>query len=469
MIDNYERYVERLAFEQICSKMAKDFVKLDTVESSIQNALKDIGEYSNASRAYIFAFQDNGDYMDNTYEWCNKGVSKQIHKLQGIEIGLFPWWMEKLSTGDPLIIKEVSLLGDEAKAERDILEMQGIVSVLVMPIMKRGVLNGFVGFDSVRTSEIWHEEDTAVIKLASELFSSVFDRIAYESEIQLAKDSLEISLEALKQMHVKLVQQEQMVAIGQLAAGVAHEINNPLGFVISNFSVMRGYTTKLAEYANKWMETMECQQKSAADCKELEYLNEDLIDLFDEIDEGLLRVRQIVDSLRYFSRVDENHEYSTYDLKEGVVNTLTVISNRLSEDIELNLDLSRKTPPLIGYGGKINQVILNLAVNAIDAVHERFPRGGGKINIEVGEYPAKDEFVYFKIEDNGIGLSDTVKKQMFNPFFTTKPVGKGSGLGMSIVYDTVKNLHKGEIFVESVENEKTEITILLPKKFGDMV
>lgn len=453
------RWSQRLAFEKIVSKMAKEFVMLDTVTHSIMNALEAIGTFSGASRAYIFEFQENGIFMDNTYEWTKQGVSAEIENLKNQEIAMFSWWMNRISSGSPLVINDVNQLEDEARAEREVLQMQGILSVLVMPLFKRGKLCGFVGFDNVDAYGRWQEEDMAVLRIASELFSNVFERMAYEAELKKSKEDLEASLLTLQKMQSTLVQQEQMVAIGQLAAGVAHEINNPLAFVLSNQLTLKDYTKKLSHYASEWLEIKSKENEFKEEIKELEYISEDLEDIFEEINSGLHRVKNIVESLRFFSKNGNNQTFEPYDIEEGIRNTLVILHNRLTESVTLVQEIPKGLPLIKAFGSKMNQVFLNLLINALDAVKEKYPLKGGEIFLRAFVH---SETIEIQVQDNGNGLSEEVKRQIFNPFFTTKPLGKGTGLGMSVVYDIVKNIHDGDIIIESEESLGTRIRLFFP-------
>lgn len=454
----------RLALEQIVSRMARNFVKLSHAEEGIQIALQEIGQFSGASRAYIFEFQSNLILMDNTFEWCHEDVSAEKENLQNIEVAMFPWWIEKLKSGNILNIHDVSELGSEAQMEKEILEMQNIKSVLVMPIMSRGELSGFVGFDNVHTVGTWQEDDQSVLSLAAELFSNVFERLLSEKELNDAKDELEASLNSLQTLQSQMIQQEHLVAIGQLAAGVAHEINNPLGFVLSNQKMLRQYTEKLVHYAKLCLITEHTVSLTDKEVDEITYINDDLEDLFDDVDMGLSRVKKIVESLRFFSRVDSLQMYEPYNVREGIMNTLVIIHNRITESVNLQLDVPDDLPIIRVFGSKMNQVLLNLITNALDAIVDRHPLSGGELKISAHVVSNEELKSFMKIQfiDNGIGMTDEVKQKIFNPFFTTKPVGKGTGLGMILVYDIVKNLHKGEIFIESEVNHGSTVTILIP-------
>lgn len=461
-----EKLKRKLALEQIISRMARNFVRLENAELGIQIALRELGEFSGASRAYIFEFNEDDRYMDNTYEWCGEGISAEQHNLQHQEISIFNWWMQQIGSGDILNIHDISKLGPEAQAEREILEVQGIRSVLVMPLMKRGKLSGFVGFDNVTSLGIWHEEDAVALSLAAEIFSNVFDRRAQERALTEAKDELEASLDSLKMLQAQLIQQEQLVAIGQLAAGVAHEINNPLGFVLSNQATLKQYTQKLLKYAEHAFSDQVGPEDTVKARAEVDYIKDDLADLFKDIDIGLKRVKNIVESLRIFSRIDSMQSFEPYNMQEGIANTLVILHSRLTESVTLDLDMPEDLPNLVVHGSKINQVILNLIVNALDAIAERHPLRGGRLKISVrASQPlvpiGQGNQLVLEIEDNGIGMTEDVLQKIYNPFFTTKAVGKGTGLGMILVYDIVKNLHQGHIDIASVPNKGTRVAITL--------
>lgn len=456
--DNQQHLRRKLALEAVISKIAKEFVHLDGIDDSISRALESLGTFSHSDRAYIFLFQKNGAFMDNVYEWCAEGVEPAISSLQNLEISIFPWWIKQISQGDPLNIHDVESLPAEASAEKDILSMQGIRSVLVLPIMSKNSLNGFVGFDNTHSVSNWSDDDTSVLAIASELFSSAFDRSDAEKQLESANLELKLTIDSLKSAQSQLLQQEQMVAIGQLAAGIAHEINNPLGFIISNQNTLKDYIRTL-------LTTMPgaCAEASAIvdeDAKSrVDFIRDDLPVVLDDMDIGLQRIRKIVDSLRFFSRIDSLTDYELYDLREGIQNTLVVINSRFKDSIAVTIDFDESFPLIEVNGGKINQVILNLVVNAMDAIEDRHATGGALAITARNQ----DTHVALTFIDNGNGIPEDVLPHIFVPFYTTKPVGKGTGLGLSIAYDTIVNEHHGNISVESIAGTGTTITLTLPK------
>jgi len=272
-------------------------------------------------------------------------------------------------------------------------------------------------------------------------------------------DELERAYGELKATQAKIVQQEKMASIGQLAAGVAHEINNPMGFISSNLGTMRKYLGRLAEYVafvSNAMDTLpddEYRQgiREQRTTLKIDYLIEDGRELIDESLEGAERVRSIVQNLKSFSRVDES-ECKPVDINDCLESTIKIVWNEVKYKATLVRDL--ETLPLIRcYPQQLNQVFMNLLVNASQAIETQ-----GEIRVRTW---LEGDSVYASVGDTGCGIPEEVLNRIFEPFFTTKEVGKGTGLGLSITYDIIKK-HKGEIFVESRPGEGTTFTIRLP-------
>ncbi len=272
-------------------------------------------------------------------------------------------------------------------------------------------------------------------------------------------DELERAYGELKATQAKIVQQEKMASIGQLAAGVAHEINNPMGFISSNLGTMRKYLGRLAEHVafvsnaidslpdEEFRQGVREQRKAL----KIDYLIEDGRELIDESLEGAERVRSIVQNLKSFSRVDES-ECKPVDINDCLESTIKIVWNEVKYKATLVRDL--ETLPLIRcYPQQLNQVFMNLLVNASQAIETQ-----GEIRVRTWH---EGDSVYASVGDTGCGIPEEVLNRIFEPFFTTKEVGKGTGLGLSITYDIIKK-HKGDIFVESRPGEGTTFTIRLP-------
>lgn len=289
------------------------------------------------------------------------------------------------------------------------------------------------------------------------------------SEVEKNHKKILESNKKLKITQAQLVQREQMAGIGQLAAGVAHELNNPLGFVVSNFTILKDYTNVLLELLTKYEKTSDFLDDEVINAinaykkeKDFEFIIEDIYELLSDTKSGLDRAKEIVKSLRSFSRIDTLKEYSEYDVNEGIRETLIIAKNEYKYIAKINLNLV-DIPTIMAFSGEINQVILNVIMNAVHAIKDT-NQDNGEIGIQTSHIDGK---VIIEISDNGTGIEEETIKKIFNPFFTTKEVGEGTGLGLSICYDIVVNKHEGEMNVESSLGEGTKFIIELPIKHID--
>jgi len=267
----------------------------------------------------------------------------------------------------------------------------------------------------------------------------------WKTNIELADANLKI-----QRTQALMVQQEKLASIGQLAAGVAHEINNPLGFLKSNHEMLKKYLKKIRE---AWNNT-----KTLADIDKIERRFSEVENMLSESDEGLSRIMNIVGSLKSFSRVEQSGDFSLYDVNAGIESTIVVARNEIKyvADIRLNLgDL----PPINAKGSEINQVILNILVNAAQAIESKKRDKKGSIEIRTS---SSGENVMIEIQDDGPGIPEEARMKIFDPFFTTKEPGKGTGLGLSISYDIIVAKHGGRLNVDSVPGKGTTFTIALP-------
>jgi PAS domain S-box-containing protein len=293
---------------------------------------------------------------------------------------------------------------------------------------------------------------------------SCYDITEKKNEIKILKE--------LKKTQNQLVQQEKLAAIGQLAAGVAHEINNPLGYIMSNLNTLEKYSIRLKEVLDEYGGLKEAVDESdneesknvfkkAFELRnkyDIDYITEDLKALLDDTNDGLNRIKKIVMGLRTFSREDEQDERTDYDLNVGIENTILIANNEIKyhADIIMKLD---NIPLVTLSGNQVNQVLLNLIINAAHAIKAR---GDGQRGlIEVCTYK-ENKYICCDIKDNGIGIPEENLNKIFNPFFTTKPVGQGTGLGLSISYDIIVHQLYGEMLVKSTPGKDTVFTIKLP-------
>jgi PAS domain S-box-containing protein len=325
---------------------------------------------------------------------------------------------------------------------------------------------------------------------------------ASEAQYRAKTQELEFTLEQLKRTQAQLIQAEKMSSLGQMIAGIAHEINNPVSFIYGNIAPATGYVQDLLDLIELYQQHYPkpvAEILEQIETKELDFIAEDFPKLLTSMKEGANRIAQIVMSLRTFSRLDER-ECKQVDIHQGIDNTLTLLQHRLKavgDADEIRVIKNYGQLPLITcYASQLNQVFMNLLSNAIDALKQESGvrsqasavsvSGSGELaepRTESGVIPTitihtevsnqqkilnsgscllNSPFVIIRIADNGCGMSEEIKQKIFDPFFTTKPVGSGTGLGLSISYQIVVEKHQGQLSCRSVPGEGTEFAIALP-------
>lgn len=296
-----------------------------------------------------------------------------------------------------------------------------------------------------------------------------------QSQIELTQkaNALEQALQDLQASHIQLIQSEKMSSLGQLVAGVAHEINNPINFIYGNVGYLQDYAHDLLALVKLYQD---CYPEPVPEIKhkideiDLAFLQEDLVKILTSISVGTDRIRQIVLSLRNFCRTDES-EFKSVDIHEGIDSTLMLLQHRLKKrpgqpEIEVIRDYANL--PLVDcYPGQLNQVIMNILANAIDALEVANERMSSEdqnrhSQITIRTAIVDNHWVKIAIADNGPGIPESVKEQIFNPFFTTKEVGKGTGMGLSISYQIIVEKHGGRLTCASTLDQGTEFVIEIP-------
>lgn len=297
-----------------------------------------------------------------------------------------------------------------------------------------------------------------------------------DSETQLRRQAQELqqALKKLQHTQTQLIQSEKMSSLGQLVAGVAHELNNPVNFIYGNLSCITDYTQELILLLQLYQKNYPFPVQEIQDFTdfiELDFLCSDLPRLLKSVKHGAERIRDIVLSLRNFSRLDEA-EIKAVNIHDGINSTLMILQSRLQgnnqhPEIEVIKEYG-EIPGVECYPGQLNQVFMNIITNAIDALEESIIKKNleNKIltppQIHIRTQLIDSNQVQISITDNGLGIPDALKQQIFDPFFTTKPVGKGTGLGLAISYQIITATHGGSLQCYSSPGEKTEFVISIP-------
>jgi two-component system, NtrC family, sensor kinase len=308
------------------------------------------------------------------------------------------------------------------------------------------------------TKPIQHEEVLARIRVHLQLHHA--NRI-----LQQRTNEVNQALESLKQAQLHLVQGEKMAALGQLVAGIAHEINNPVNFIHGNLTFVREYTQDLLEFVQLYQKHYpnpvdEIQERAKA--LDLEFLQGDLVKMLASMEMGSDRIRDLVLSLRNFSRLDES-ELKAVDIHAGIDSTLLILQHRLKArpdfpPIQVIKDYEQ-LPEVECYPSQLNQVFMNILSNAIDALEES---AIASPTITIRTSASKTNWITVCIADNGVGIAEPIRSKLFDPFFTTKPVGKGTGLGLSISYKIITEKHGGKIECHSTLGQGTEFVVQVP-------
>lgn len=273
------------------------------------------------------------------------------------------------------------------------------------------------------------------------------------NDLKKKVQELEAANHELKDTQKKLVHSAKMISLGELVAGVAHELNNPISFIYSNMSYLRDYSSKLIELVNSASEDLALLEKKKSEF-EFEYIVSDLPKLIASCEEGARRTRDIVLGLRNFSRIDES-QIKEIDITETIDTTLNLLQGEIKNRIEIKRDYE-PVPQIKCFSSQISQVFVNLLSNSIQAIS-----GNGTIWIHVHRLAEKDNWIQISIQDSGKGISADNLDKIFDPFFTTKGVGQGTGLGLSITYGIIQK-HGGDIQVKSQIGVGTEFIIQLP-------
>ena len=450
-LSSYEKTRVRAEKEALLNRSIERILASLNLEKILETTVEEIAKLLHLERA-TFAFYDSSN---NSLD-----IQKEYHRL-GLEsrTGLFllsPEFADNFKEGKEVRLNPVDSSLDSWNLQKD--------KYLALSVQTQSELLGYL----ICT----HANRTFDRKEELELLQAVADRLAIAitqsylyNQLQDRVTLLDAAFRELKTTQTHLVQSEKMSSLGQMVAGVAHEINNPVNFIYANLAYVSEYAESLLNliglYEEKYPEPVP-EIAEEIEEMELEYIKEDLPNILQSIKIGAERIRNIVVSLRNFSRLDEAQRKEV-DIHQGIDSTILLLQHRFTDTISVEKQYG-KLPLIECYASQLNQVFMSLISNALDAAMGRENKDAW-IAIKTEVFSGKKgEMVRIAIADNGPGIPENIQNKIFDPFFTTKPVGKGTGLGLAIAYQIVAEVHGGQIYVKNSTPEGAELAIEIPIK-----
>ncbi|WP_414754613.1 sensor histidine kinase [Anabaena sp. CCY 9910] len=468
-----ERYQEIDLFEDISTQLTRS---LDTRQIA-QLVLKELSQLMESSAGIILLLSPDKTAFETIAEFGQLFQQNQPQPGQGI-IGSI------VQSGRAELINNLP-------ADRRIYEQKNVNALICVPLRAKDRILGAIAIGTTKTEAYKAEHLKLVSIFASQTAIAIEKALLYEQSTQATAqakaqtEKLQQALHELQLAQTKLIQSEKMSSLGQLMAGVAHEINNPVNFICGNLRYVAEYANDLLyllhEY-QKFLPVAPSEMELDLDNIDLEFIRDDLPKLLDSMKVGTDRIVEIVKSLKNFSRHDEA-EMKTVNIQDGIDGTLMILRHRLKagpnySEIEVVKDYAQ-LPLIECYPGQLNQVFMNILANAIDALEEsRVNSQESTVNnpklltmdyglltkpqITIRTEALDDQWVVIHIADNGSGIKEDIMGRIYDPFFTTKEVGKGTGLGMAISHQIIVERHHGILKCRSQPGQGTEFWIQIP-------
>ncbi|MFQ5457734.1 MAG: ATP-binding protein [Myxococcota bacterium] len=444
--EELQRLLERESMMNLITAAIRGHLDLDHV---LHTTVEQVGRALGVARCRLSLYSPDSDLEHVEHEYTAPGITSTEGLATPDFKALDPAVKYMIETRRPYVIADVEsdpLTRNLAQEYPEFIKaMAGTRSVLIVPLF---YANTFLGELALFTNEphAWAQEEQDFVQAIGDQVAVAIKQSKLYWDLAEQKDRLSDALDEVHKKEQQLIQSEKMASLGQLVAGVAHELNNPI-------SIVYGFLGQVSRRLSMLKDHIERGQIVEGE------VFEDLDDMLSRSKEGALRTKNIVTDLRTFSRLDEA-EFKDVDLHAGLESTLHLLEHRLSDRITVHRDYG-DLPPVACYAGQMNQVFMNLISNAIDAVEQK--GGAGDIYVRTGiiEEEGADPRVSVSVRDTGCGIDPDKAKRVFDPFFTTKPVGAGTGLGLSVSHGIVSK-HGGTISVESEPGRGTTFTVELP-------